>query len=46
MGVLAKKGILDPDHKIFYDMKTLKEVMQMSGFIYEKHFYIPFEFVF
>ena len=44
VGVPGKKGYSwDPDHKIFYDIKTLKEVMQMSGFIYEKHFYMPFK---
>jgi SAM-dependent methyltransferase len=45
VGVPGKKGYSwDPDHKVFYDLKTLKEVMKMNGFIYEKHFYLPFRF--
>jgi SAM-dependent methyltransferase len=43
VGVPGQKGFSwDPDHKVFYDIKTLKEVMETNGYIYDKHFYMPF----
>ena len=45
VGVPGKKGYSwDPDHKVFYDLNTLKRVMETNGFTYENHFYLPFEF--
>lgn len=42
VGVPGKKGFKwDTDHKVFYDIKTLKGVMKANGFIYNKHFYMP-----
>jgi len=47
VGVPGKKGFSwDLDHKIFYDIKKLKEVMEINGFVYDKHFYMPFKCVY
>lgn len=43
VGVPGKKGFAwDSDHKKFYDVKILKEVMSSNGFLYKKHFFMPF----
>ena len=45
VGVPGKKGYSwDSDHKVFYDLNSLKEVMEDNAFIYENHYYLPFKF--
>ena len=45
VGVPGQKGYSwDSDHKVFYDLNLLKEVMHVNSFIYENHSYLPFEF--
>ena len=42
IGVPGIKGYKsDPDHKIFYDLEKLKNLIIKNNFIYKEHFYKP-----
>jgi ubiquinone/menaquinone biosynthesis C-methylase UbiE len=44
VGVPGKKGFsYDPDHKIFYDKKKLKQTFKDNNFKFVKNFYTPFK---
>ena len=45
IGVPSKQGFRAyADHKVFYDLKKLKETLGVFHFTESKHFYSPFKF--
>ena len=44
VGVPGYRGYLsDDDHKVYYNLQTLKDLAEAHGFAYVSHFYVPFK---